>query len=98
MFSLLGTIVTTELYTVVDTLQGNMICIVLCPCPQFFSHIGKELLCCVKEHNLVPLGLKTQTFLSGPEVIKLFSFSAQLRQKLILLINVKMPTIVIISS
>ena len=31
---------------------------------------------------------------SGPEVIKLFSCSAQLRLKFILLINVKMPTIV----
>ena len=30
----------------------------------------------------------------GPEVIKLFSSSAQLRLKFILLINVKMPTIV----
>ena len=30
----------------------------------------------------------------GPEVIKLFSSSAQLRLKSILLINVKMPTIV----
>ena len=30
----------------------------------------------------------------GPEVIKLFSCSAQLRLKSILLINVKMPTIV----
>ena len=31
---------------------------------------------------------------SGPEVIKLFSCSTQLRLKFILLINVKMPTIV----
>ena len=31
---------------------------------------------------------------SGPEVIKLFSGSTQLSTKLILLINVKMPTIV----
>ena len=31
---------------------------------------------------------------SGPEVIKLFSCSTQLSTKLILLINVKMPTIV----
>ena len=31
---------------------------------------------------------------SGPEVIKLFSCSTQLRPKFILLINVKMPTIV----
>ena len=31
---------------------------------------------------------------SGPEVIKLFPCSAQLRLKFILLINVKMPTIV----
>ena len=31
---------------------------------------------------------------SGPEVIKLFSCSAQLRLNFILLINVKMPTIV----
>ena len=30
----------------------------------------------------------------GPEVIKLFSCSSQLRLKFILLINVKMPTIV----
>ena len=30
--------------------------------------------------------------LSGPKVIKLFSCSAQLRLKFILLINVKMPT------
>ena len=33
-------------------------------------------------------------FRPGPEVIKLFSCSAQLRLKFILLINVKMPTIV----
>ena len=33
-------------------------------------------------------------FLPGPEVIKLFSCSALLRLKFILLINVKMPTIV----
>ena len=32
--------------------------------------------------------------LTGPEVIKLFSCSAQLRLKFILPINVKMPTIV----
>ena len=31
---------------------------------------------------------------SGPEVIKLFSYSTQLSIKFILLINVKMPTIV----
>ena len=31
---------------------------------------------------------------TGPEVIKLFSCSSQLRLKFILLINVKMPTIV----
>ena len=31
---------------------------------------------------------------AGPEVIKLFSYSTQLSIKLILLINVKMPTIV----
>ena len=30
----------------------------------------------------------------GPEVIKLFSCSTQLRMKIFLLINVKMPTIV----
>ena len=33
----------------------------------------------------------------GPEVIKLFSCSAQLRLKFILLINVKMPTITFMS-
>ena len=33
-------------------------------------------------------------FSPGTEVIKLFSFSAQLKLKFILLINVKMPTIV----
>ena len=32
----------------------------------------------------------------GPEVIKLFSYSTQLSTKLILLINVKMPTITIV--
>ena len=37
---------------------------------------------------------KNIAFSSGPEVIKLFSCSAQLRLKFILLINVKMPTIV----
>ena len=31
---------------------------------------------------------------SGPEVIKLFSYSTELSTKFILLINVKMPTIV----
>ena len=35
-----------------------------------------------------------QIKLSGPEVIKLFSYSTQLSSKFILLINVKMPTIV----
>ena len=34
----------------------------------------------------------------GPEVIKLFSYSTQLSTKFILLINVKMPTIVGIST
>ena len=34
------------------------------------------------------------TVKSGPEVIKLFSCSAQLKLKFILLMNVKMPTIV----
>ena len=33
-------------------------------------------------------------FMSGPEGIKLFSYSTQLSTKFILLINVKMPTIV----
>ena len=33
------------------------------------------------------------TLRSGPEVIKLFSYSTQLSTKLVLLINVKMPTI-----
>ena len=33
-------------------------------------------------------------WIPGPDVIKLFSCSAQLRLKFILLINVKMPTIV----
>ena len=41
----------------------------------------------IKKENL-------HAFNSGPEVIKLFSCSAQLRLKFILLINVKMPTIV----
>ena len=31
---------------------------------------------------------------TGPEIIKLFSYSTQLSTKFILLINVKMPTIV----
>ena len=38
------------------------------------------------------------TFRPGPEVIKLFSYSTQLSPKFILLINVKMPTIVGIST
>ena len=38
--------------------------------------------------------LRTLYLIPGAEVIKLFSCSAQLRLKLILLINVKMPTIV----
>ena len=38
--------------------------------------------------------LSAQVFFPGPEVIKLFSCSTQLRLKFILLINVKMPTIV----
>ena len=33
-------------------------------------------------------------FISGPEVIELFSYSTQQSMKFILLINVKMPTIV----
>ena len=40
------------------------------------------------------LSVKACAQSSGPEVIKLFSCSAQLRLKFILLINVKMPTIV----
>ena len=38
--------------------------------------------------------LSERTTNPGPEVIKIFSSSAQLRLKFILLINVKMPTIV----
>ena len=38
--------------------------------------------------------LRTRIWRPGPEVIKLFSYSTQLSTKLILLINVKMPTIV----
>ena len=37
---------------------------------------------------------KSNTNQQGPEVIKLFSSSAQLRLKFILLTNVKMPTVV----
>ena len=43
-----------------------------------------------KDHCGVCLFVFAQ--LPGPEVIKLFSCSAQLRLKFILLINVKMPT------
>ena len=39
-------------------------------------------------------GKCTISFPSGPEVIKIFSCSAQLSMKFFLLINVKMPTIV----
>ena len=45
-------------------------------------------LCCVLEQDT----LASQS--TGPKVIKLFSCSAQLSLKFILLINVKMPTIV----
>ena len=38
--------------------------------------------------------IKVIMYTPGPEVIKLFSCSAQLRLKFILLINIKMPTIV----
>ena len=38
--------------------------------------------------------VKQFVYRSGPKVIKLFSYSTQLRTKFILLINVKMPTIV----
>ena len=38
--------------------------------------------------------LSQKVLRSGPEVIKLFSCSTQLRTKFFLLINVKMPTIV----
>ena len=39
---------------------------------------------------------REEAICSGPEVIKLFSCSTQLSTKFILLINVKMPTIVVI--
>ena len=45
-----------------------------------------------KEYKVQEFIIPTQT--PGAEVIKLFSCSAQLRLKFILLINVKMPTIV----
>ena len=47
-------------------------------------------MCLAQGHNTAPLRGSSQ----GPEVIKLFSCSALLRLKFILLINVKMPTIV----
>ena len=40
------------------------------------------------------MAINTSLQRSGPEVIKLFSYSTQLSTKFILLINVKMPTIV----
>ena len=55
----------------------------------------------VKERQTVSeLGLTSHQHIrhtetgSGPEVIKLFSYSAQLSMEFFLLINVKMPTIV----
>ena len=54
----------------------------------------KFVFCC----STIMLSLIQQTYVGveypGPKVIKLFSCSAQLRLKFILLINVKMPTIV----
>ena len=44
--------------------------------------------------NNVLQDLRGETLRPGPEVIKLFSCSTQLRLKFILLKNVKMPTIV----
>ena len=49
----------------------------------------QSALFCTKPLDFVNILIKP-----GPEVIKLFSCSAQLRLKFILLINVKMPTIV----
>ena len=50
--------------------------------------------CCVK---LLLEQILSQIQRSGPEVIKLFSYSTQLSTKFILLINVKMPTIGILT-
>ena len=48
-----------------------------------------------KEYNrLKCTKYETCSFYTGPEVIKLFSYSTQLSMKCILLINVKMTTIV----
>ena len=51
-------------------------------------------LCLTIETDLESTNVDRITDCPGPEVIKLFSCSAQLRLKFILLINVKMPTIV----
>ena len=45
-------------------------------------------------HFFVYMHVIKQEWEPGPEVIKLFSCSTQLRMKFFLLINVKMPTIV----
>ena len=60
------------------------------------SLIISEVELLMVSYKIWPCGYKTFFMLSsaGPVVIKLFSCSAQLKLKFILLINVKMPTIV----
>ena len=58
----------------------------------FTALIASVLLCCHSSRKCTTLHQEMQIF--GPEVIKLFSSSTQLRMICILLINVKMPTIV----
>ena len=55
---------------------------------------GKPVILSCFYHFILKSGKKNLPRGPGSEVIKLFSCSAQLRLKFILLINVKMPTIV----
>ena len=50
--------------------------------------------CCTTDHSTLNCRRVALGHYVSPEVIKLFSCSAQLRLKFILLLNVKMPTVV----
>ena len=49
-------------------------------------------MCCACDFYNCWIDILSLALCSGPEVIKLFSYSTQLSTKFILLINVKMPT------
>ena len=61
------------------------------------NSVGKTLFCQTGDlKGLLKYANMRFNIYAGPEVIKLFPCSTQLSKKFILLINVKMPTIVVI--